>query len=262
MTPQLDFALAQISDAHLRIDDDGGDSLRALEAAAGAVAALAPVPDALLISGDLVDTGSPREYERARELLARLAMPIHVVAGNHDDRDALVSCFGAPCAGDGLVQYATRVGSHRLVVCDSVLPGRNEGSFGPDRRAWLVETLAAEPGTPTVLAMHHAPLRTGIRVIDEVGLPAADLEALREVIDGNPQVVRILAGHLHRTIVGALGRCGVFVCPSANFQLRLSTAFGDRVVLAREPASIGLHVIHGGEILTHVQPIGDYDVIE
>jgi 3',5'-cyclic AMP phosphodiesterase CpdA len=261
MTAESDFALAQISDAHLRVDD-GGESQRALEAAVQAVAALAPVPQALLVSGDLADTGSREEYELAREMLASLAIPIHVVAGNHDDRDALAACFGVARTDGGLVQYAMRLGPLRLVVSDSVLPGRNEGSFGPERRGWLEEALAADPGTPTIVAMHHPPLKTGIRVIDELGLQPADLEALGEVVARSPQVVRILAGHVHRTIVGALGRCGVFVCPSANLQLRLSTAFSDRIVLAREPAGIGLHVVHSGEIVSHVQPIGEYDVIE
>jgi len=261
MTSESDFALAQISDAHLRVDD-GGESQRALEAAIRAVAALAPVPQALLVSGDLVDTGSREEYELARELLASLAMPVHVAAGNHDDRDALVAQFGVPCTDEGLVQYATRLGALRLVVCDSVLPGRNEGSFGRDRRGWLEAALAADLDTPIILAMHHPPLSTGIRVIDELGLPPADQKALKEVIDRNPHVVRILTGHMHRTILGTLGRCSVFVCPSTNFQLRLSTAFSNRITLAREPAGIGLHVARGAAIVTHVQTIGDYDVIE
>jgi 3',5'-cyclic AMP phosphodiesterase CpdA len=261
MTAESDFALAQISDAHLRVDD-GGESQRALEGAIRAVAALAPVPQALLVSGDLVDTGSPEEYELAHEMLASLALPVHVVAGNHDDRDALATHFAAPCADGGLVQYERRIGPLRLVVCDSVLPGRNEGSFGPERRGWLEEALAADPGTPTIVAMHHPPLTIGIRVIDELGLPPADQEALGDVIGRNPHVMRILAGHVHRTIVGALGRCGVFVCPSSNFQLRLSTAFSDRIALTREPAGIGLHVVHGDEIVSHVQPVGDFDVIE
>jgi len=261
MTADSDFALAQISDTHLRIDD-GGESRRTLQAAVRTVAALAPVPQALLISGDLVDTGAKEEYELARDLLASLAIPIHVVAGNHDDRDALAEWFGVPRTDGGLVQYVTHLGPVRLVICDSMLPGRNEGSFGPDRRGWLEEELATDAGTPTILAMHHPPLRTGIRMIDEIGLPPADLEALSEVIARNPQVARVVAGHMHRTIFGTVGRCAVFVCPSAHLQLRLSTAFSDRMALAREPAGIGLHVVRGTEIVTHVQPVGDYDLIE
>lgn len=257
------FTLAQISDAHLRIDDDGGESLRAFGAAVRTVAALTPALDAVLISGDLVDTGRPREYERARELLAPLAVPIHVVAGNHDDREALAGCFGAPLV-DGLVQYAVRTGPLRLVVCDTVLPGRNEGSFGPDRRSWLEQTLAADLATPTVLALHHPPLTTGIPVIDKWGLPVEDQLALSEIVGRNPQVVRVVAGHMHRTLFGALGRCGVFVCPSSNLQLRLSTAFEDQIVLAREPAGFALHVARawGREIISHVQPVGDYVAVE
>jgi len=117
MTADSDFALAQISDTHLRIDD-GGESRRTLQAAVRTVAALAPVPQALLISGALVDTGAKEEYELARDLLASLAIPIHVVAGNHDDRDALAEWFGVPRTDGGLVQYVTHLGPVRLVICD------------------------------------------------------------------------------------------------------------------------------------------------
>jgi 3',5'-cyclic AMP phosphodiesterase CpdA len=218
----------------------------------------------VLISGDLADTGSAREYERARELLAPLSMPIHVVAGNHDDRDMLRAYFGDPADGGAgaLRQYAARIGPVRLIVCDTMLPGRNEGDFGPDRLGWLEAELGADPQTPTVLAMHHPPLLTGIRVVDEAGLPAAHLRALADLVARNPQVKRIVAGHFHRAIAGALGGCGVFVCPSSYLQLHLGSSFSDRVVLVREPAGFALHVEFGGELMSHSQPVGDHELVD
>jgi 3',5'-cyclic AMP phosphodiesterase CpdA len=255
---------AQISDAHLRVDGDNGASARALKAAVRSVAALDPAPQAVLISGDLADTGSAREYERARELLAPLSMPIHVVAGNHDDRDMLRAYFGDPADGGAgaLRQYAARIGPVRLIVCDTMLPGRNEGDFGPDRLGWLEAELGADPQTPTVVAMHHPPLLTGIRVVDEAGLPAAHRRALADLVARNPQVKRIVAGHFHRAIAGALGGCGVFVCPSSYLQLHLGSSFSDRVVLVREPAGFALHVEFGGELMSHSQPVGDHELVD
>jgi Calcineurin-like phosphoesterase len=185
MTSPGVVVLAQISDVHLRLGGDGGVSARALEAAAASIAALDPAPQALLISGDLVETGSAEESRCASELLAPLSMPIHVVAGNHDDREGLREYLGAP-AGDGLIQYTAHVGPLRLVVCDTTLPGRNEGSYGPDRIQWLERALDTDRETPTIVAMHHPPLMTGIGVVDELGLPAADQRALTEVIGRSP----------------------------------------------------------------------------
>lgn len=255
------FLLAQISDVHLRLDGDDGASARALEAAVWSIDMLDPAPQALLISGDLVDTGSAKEYRRARELLSPLSMPIHVVAGNHDDRHQLREHFGVPAA-DGFIQYAATVGPLRLVVCDTMLPGRNEGSFGPDRLGWLEAALAADRETPTIVAMHHPPLATGIRVIDQFGLPHDDQRALAKAIGHSPQVKRIVAGHVHRAFVGALAGCVVSVCPSTTVQLHLGTSLSGRVALVHEPAGFALHVAHDGGLTSHIQPVGDHALID
>ena len=47
----------------------------------------------MLLTGDLTETGDPRAYARLRELLAPLAMDVHPIPGNHDDRDALREAF-------------------------------------------------------------------------------------------------------------------------------------------------------------------------
>jgi predicted MPP superfamily phosphohydrolase len=40
--------------------------------------------DCLLIPGDIIDTGSPQEYQRANEIFSTLKCPLLAVAGNHD----------------------------------------------------------------------------------------------------------------------------------------------------------------------------------
>src|SRR5467141_4071755 len=59
---------------------------------------LDPLPDVVVMTGDLVDHGNPAEYEHLRRLLAPLAMPIFVIPGNHDAREPLRAAF----AGDGV----------------------------------------------------------------------------------------------------------------------------------------------------------------
>ena len=85
--------LAQLSDPHMRTGEGGVEAVASLEAGVRAVLALRPHPDAMLISGDLADTAAPEEYRIVREALARLSMPVHVLGGNHDDRDALWEWF-------------------------------------------------------------------------------------------------------------------------------------------------------------------------
>ena len=148
------YVLAQLSDSHLRAGAEGDASAAALAAAVERVLALDRQPDAVLVSGDLVDSGEPDQYARVRELLAPLPMPVHVLVGNHDDRALLRATFDVP--GDGeLVQYALRLGPLRLVCGDTIQPGTDAGFYGPERLRWLAAALAEDRETPTIVALHH-----------------------------------------------------------------------------------------------------------
>jgi 3',5'-cyclic AMP phosphodiesterase CpdA len=240
--------LVQLSDPHLQADGDDRGAARALEAAVAEVLALRPAPDAALVSGDLGDAGSPDEYARARELLAPLPMPVHVLPGNHDDPEALAAAFGARAP------YSAAVGTTRLVICDTTIPGRMEGSLDPERRAWLEAELEAARGGPVIVAMHHPPLLTGITVLDEIGLPPQDRAALGELLARSPHVQRVVAGHVHRTAFAQLGGCGVVTAPSTNLQARLE--LGARAFDFRpEPAGFLVHAELERELVTHVQPV-------
>ena len=235
---------------------DGAEA--ALAAAVEALAGLDPAPGAVLVTGDLANGGTPAGYARFRELLAPLAMPVHVVSGNHDDGDALRAAFGLPGNPGDDVRYVTEAGPLRLVVLDSTLPGRENGALGEDRRAWLAAQLDAEPDTPTILAMHHPPILSGIRPLDAMGLPEADRLDLARLLARHPQVLRIVAGHLHRTVMGGLAGCEVFVCPSTWLQAGLDLSDPGRITMRHEPAGVAVHLLLAGELTSHVQPVGAF----
>jgi 3',5'-cyclic-AMP phosphodiesterase len=250
--------LAQISDLHLRVGPGDLGSSRALADAVDAIGALDPAPDGLLVSGDLTDHASAEEYERVRELLAPLSMPIHPLAGNHDDADAMRAHLGAPGELGEPLQYSQHVGGLRLIACDTTLSGRDDGALGAERLAWLEAVLAEEPETPTIVAMHHPPVLTGVPALDALGLAEADRLAVGELVARNPQVERIVAGHVHRIATGELGGRAVFVCPSSYLQLVLDLSTSSEIALVREPPAFALHVAVDGGVVSHVQPIGDH----
>jgi 3',5'-cyclic-AMP phosphodiesterase len=250
------FLLAQLTDLHVNDDDPVPE--RRLADAVRDVAALAPAPDAVLVTGDLVEHGSAGEYERVRALLSPLTMALHVIGGNHDERGGLRAAFGptgAAGGGDDDYRYATRCGPLRLVACDTTDPGRVEGRLGAERLAWLDARLAEDRDTPTIVAMHHPPLLTGIAAWDAIGLPDADRAAVGEVVAGHPHVRRILSGHVHRAALGSVGGCPVFTCPSTWVQGLLDFGHPDVLAIAPEPPAFALHVVVAGELTSHVQPI-------
>jgi 3',5'-cyclic-AMP phosphodiesterase len=249
--------LAQISDAHLGAGR--GTPAEDLAAAVAAVERLRPRPDAVLVSGDLTDTGRPEHYAQVQAGLAPLEAPVLLLAGNHDDRDALRAAFpppGAAGADPGApYRYATRVGELRLIACDTVLPGRDDGAFGAEQRDWLAEALAADPATPTLVAMHHPPIPVGIPGLDVLGLPEADRAALGRLLAGAPQVAAVLCGHVHAAVAGHLAGVPVRTALS-TWRVRPEPRLGDPDLrMAEQPTGYALHAWLDGALVSHVGPL-------
>jgi 3',5'-cyclic-AMP phosphodiesterase len=249
VTPTL---LAQLSDPHLDVGPGDRGSAQALAAAVAAVLALRPLPDAVVITGDIANGGAAAEYARAYELLEPLPMPVHVLPGNHDDREALRERFALP--GDGPLQYVAKCGELRLVVCDTQRPGRDDGALDGGRLEWLQAQLDAEPRTPTIVAMHHPPMTIGLPVLDAIGIAEPERIALGELLARSWQVRRLIAGHVHRTAFGVHGSCAVFTCASTHLQAPLE--IGSRELrLVEERPVIAVHAALDGGLVSHVQPV-------
>jgi 3',5'-cyclic AMP phosphodiesterase CpdA len=166
-------------------------------------------------------------------------MPVHRLAGNHD-------LFGER------TRYAVDAKGVRIVACDTSIPGRDDGTLELD---WLAERLAEDRDTPTIVAMHHPPLPTGLAWLDEIGLPSEDRSALSELLAAAPNVRRVVAGHVHRVIHDTLGGCGVITCASTNIQSGLDF-IATEMVLTSEPPSLLVHaLLDSGDLVTHVQAI-------
>jgi Icc protein len=243
--------LAQLSDPHVSARDWAAADALAL--AVRAVLGVRPTPDAVLVSGDIADGADTREYARAAELLGLLPMPVHVLAGNHDDRARLREAFGGP---EGPRHWAADVGEVRLLGLDTSIPGSQTGAgaLGADALRWLADALAAAPDAPTIVAMHHPPLPIGMAALDEIALAAEDAAAFATLLEAAPQVLRVVAGHVHRTVHAEIGGRGFVTCPATYLQSRLALE-GERLELVPEPPAILLHVWRDGRLVSHVQPV-------
>jgi Icc protein len=248
------FLIVQLSDPHIGADWADADPVAALAAAVESVRAIRPQPDAVLVTGDLADGGADAEYERVRELLAPLRAPAYVLPGNHDDRATLRRHFALPGADAEPVCYAVDLGPARLVILDSTIPGEDPGVLDGGQLAWLDDALAGSPEQPTLIAMHHPPLLTGVPAWDAIGLADTSRQLLGEVVKRHRQVRRIVAGHVHRTIAGELAGRSVLTVPSTYVQGELD--FHSRgLELAAEPAGFAVHAVLDDEVVSHLQPV-------
>ncbi len=249
------FVFVQFSDLHVGATWSGVRAEVGLEHAVAAVSGLEPAPDAFVLSGDLVADGADADYERLRELLAPLTAPIYVLPGNHDDRAAMRRHFDLPGDGRAPINYTAELGPLLLVVLDTTRPGEDAGELDPERLEWLDAELSKAPDAPTVIAMHHPPLDSGLPEMDAISLPVQHRRELAAVLRRHPQVLRLLAGHIHRTLIGNLDSVPVIAAPSTFVQARIQLR-SEQVSLIREPPGIAVHVLLDGELVTYAQPVG------
>ena len=200
------MVLVQISDPHV-VDSNELCYNRVptnelLRAAVKRINTLSICPDAVIITGDLTDHGTANEYQAFRDIINELECDKFFVLGNHDDRDVFLEFFPnyklltQQCAP--FVQYANDSHPIRLIGLDTTTCSQLHGELCTIRLRWIEETLRSNQNQPTIIFMHHPPFMTGIRSMDRSGLQGA-AEFLK-IISCNPQVIRVVCGHIHRSI--------------------------------------------------------------
>ena len=254
--------LCQISDPHIvergtlaygRVDTPGH-----LERCVRKILALPRRPDVVVATGDLTDNAAAGEYGVLGEILAPLDMPLYLAVGNHDDRDVLRAAFPKHTyllGDDGFVQYVVEDFAVRLVVLDTLIPGKPGGRLCEQRLAWLDRTLAASD-RPTIVAQHHPPFPTGLSFMDRMSL--ADPAAEAAVITKYPYVERVIAGHHHRTSQARFAGTVASICPSTAHQLLLDLVPGADIRFTFEPSGFQLHLWDGTQVVTHTAMVEDY----
>lgn len=249
--------IAQISDLHIgapgHLAFGSVDTAAHLARCVRHILRLAPQPDAVVASGDLVENGTAEEYWRLRSLLAPLPMPVYLMPGNHDDRAALRGEFGdheyLPAAG--MLRYSVETKALRMIMLDTMIPGMDGGALGAPQLEWFAATLASAPAAPTLVFMHHPPVMTGIRCMDEIALTAEDISRLGAIVARHPSIERITCGHVHRVAEARWSGTVVGICPSTAFQGILDLRKDGFDFATDEPPAYQVHYWNGAELVTH-----------
>ncbi len=258
------FLLAQVSDMHIKaagkLSYGVVDTTGMLRACIRHLMALKQKPDAVAFTGDLVDFGRADEYAVLRELLAALDMPVYLVPGNHDEREAMRAAFPDHAylrQREGFILYAIEDHPLRIVGFDTVVAGKPGGLACEERLAWLDATLAAQPDKATVILMHHPPFTTLIGHMDRQGLQGS--EALARVIRKHPQVERLMCGHLHRPIETRFAGTIAATVPGPAHQVALDLALDAADEFIMEPPAYALHAYtRETGLISHMAFVGDF----
>ena len=194
--------IVQISDTHITAWDQKVLNVAAtaenLAVCISHINQLEPSADVVLVTGDLTNDGSLVEAEQSASLLSKLNCPYFVVPGNHDSRQVLWPIFddqACPKNSQGFIHFVVDDYAIRLIGLDTLDQGKPGGKLSKKSIKWLDNRLAEDTEKPTIIFMHHPPVKCGVLETDIDGFIGADY--LANVIKKYDNIERILCGHIH-----------------------------------------------------------------
>jgi 3',5'-cyclic-AMP phosphodiesterase len=249
--------IAQISDLHIRqpgeLIEGKVDTFAYLSACIDRINALPQLPDLVIASGDLADSGSPAEYRRMKLRLDHLSMPYYVMPGNHDNRAGMREIFGntpaLPAASAGHLQYVIDLPELRILCLDTLDEGKEGGWLCTDRLDWLRDRLVAS-SLPAMIFLHHPPFDCGIPGMDAIKLGNPD--ALADVLSAHAHIAGLACGHVHRSVFTRWAGLPACICPSPAHQIHLDTRPNTPLAWTLEAGGFLLHSFNGRSLTTHV----------
>lgn len=218
---------AHISDFHVFADRPEtrlvrADAEQAARKVVADLAGFAPKFDAVLFTGDLTDGGSAADYALLTDILAPLDMPVFMVPGNHDRREAMRTAFSArlPLPEHGYLNYQADLPGMRLLALDTLVEGKGHGALAPQSLDWLRQRLAEPATSPTAIILHHPPFSCGNAALDRALLIEGEQE-LAALVAAFPAPLAIFAGHVHRPYRSRWHGAFCAVAGSPAFQMGL-----------------------------------------
>ena len=255
--------IAHITDTHIKLPGKLAyqkvDTAHMLRQAVEQLNAWMPRPDLVVVTGDLVDHGHPDEYRHLRSILDALQIPLVVVAGNHDERQALRQAFPdhTYLPAHGYLHFAINDRFPlRIIGLDTVVPYQGGGLLCQERLDWLSDQLSQYPDHPTLIAMHHPPFISGIAHMDKVGLQGR--EAFADLVAHHPQVQAILCGHLHRNMTTLVGGRRALTVVSPAHQVVLDLHPDGPSQFCMEPPGFAVHHWNHEQLVSHFAVLGQF----
>jgi Icc protein len=240
--------LTHFTDPHLYGAETGTlrgvATLPALEAALARAQAHDWPPDALLVTGDIVQD-DPAGYPHFRRLFGALGLPVLCIPGNHDEPQAMRrELYGSPFVLGGNFD----LGRWRIVLLDSCIPGSAGGRLSPEALGKLDDALRTAGKRHCMVCLHHHPVPMASRWLDRVGLENAP--EFLATIDRHQNVRAVVWGHVHQNYDALRKGVRLLATPSTCAQFLPNSE--DFALDPRPPAYRTLELRADGSLLTEV----------
>lgn len=253
-----------LTDIHMAVSPRAGrpNPLARLTAALAHIATHNGDADRVIVTGDLTHEGDAASYEQLREALNGFTLPVHLMIGNHDNRETFQSVFPqVPRDPNGFVQQVVDLPERRLILLDTLFappydyPASHAGVLCDRRMEWLEDRLSERADTPCLLFMHHHPHEIGFPSMDSIRLTNGETFYAR--ITDHANVQHIICGHIHRTISGSHRGIPFSIFKSTVGQMPMDFTSLDTHVENNDPAAYGILLLSEGGVIAHTE---DYEL--
>jgi len=250
--------IAQITDFHIGYKGRNKACKNAvrLQQVLTAIGKLRRKPDLILATGDLVEHPESWAYELLKEHLSELDIPIHFLMGNHDARAPFKQVFPHAEFNQGFLQYAIDTHPVKIIALDTLKQGHHGGAFCKEREQWLKAELDKDTEKPTLIAMHHPPIKSGIPWLTAQNNDNWVIR-LRTLLSEYNNVVHMIAGHIHRNIYTQFAGTTISVSEAVAPQVKLELGEIDadiqdgRDLIVRSRPTFSLHHWDGFNMTSH-----------
>ena len=203
--------------------------------------------DFILHTGDVCADPHEADYHAARELLSQCRQPIYLLPGNHDSAEYMEAILH-----DGVNLHVLRdahleVKGYPLITLDTNGPGDAHAPTLLDEQiAFFADALDAAGDQPTIVAMHHSPIETGVPWLDD-HMRIQNGDRVQRILRAHrDKLVGVFHGHIHQQTASFGDGVLYICCPSTWSNLSGYPGLGDGVADPLTPGGFNLVMIRDG----------------
>ena len=214
----------QFTDMHFFKDSTG--KLLGIETAASfaevyrAASASYGNPDLYLLTGDLSQDETEESYRHFAGVMQNAGAPCYFLPGNHDRMPEMargLTANGSPFFSERQIIK----NNWQIILLDSHIEGEIGGHLSEKEFEFLHKCLSSEPQLFALVCLHHHPVKTGARWLDQIGVDNGD-ELLR-ILSLYKNVKGILWGHVHQEFEQNQSEWLMMATPSTCIQFKAGT---------------------------------------
>ena len=192
--------------------------------------------------GDLTHDGTEEQYKLFKRTTIDMLWPLHITIGNHDLRANFKNIFPEAATNkNGFIQHSVTIGDHTVILMDTndtTIEPYHGGNLCEHRLSWLEAELRNKRNKSVIVAMHHPPFITGFPGMDNIGLNNSNV--FNNIIIASPAVSMVIAGHVHRAILGMSGGKPCAILKSLCHQMPIDLYGENSSSSVDEPGAYGL----------------------